>query len=150
MHRTTPHTRIAWPLLLLFVSGNTVAEIYRCEGPGGPVYTDHPCGPEVVIEDTTAGLGGQVLPATLDELQAKKAQRAQRRFAGALYSWRDEEVAAIDRQIAALQASQARSLNNLAGATRSAGIDQQIAALRQARAETVNAVQDQVVGLRQE
>ena len=132
-------------LLAPFLATPAAAQVYRCGGPDGPVYTDRPCGPEVIIEDRTAGLGGQVSLATRADLRAKKAQRAERRFTNALYDWRDDEVAAIDRQIALLKTRQARSADNLPSATRSAGIDRQIAALQQARADTVNAVQNQVI-----
>lgn len=133
-------------ILLCLVPAIAGAQVYKCETPSGVVFTDRECDGEIVaLADESAGLGGQVPDAVLADLERKRADRSRRRFAGRLYDWRDDEVAAIDRQISNLERDKARANNNLAGATYAAGLDAQIAALQSARRETINSTQDQVV-----
>jgi len=56
------------------------AQIYKCDGPNGPVYTDRVCGPDAanVEISESSGLSG-VSDETKAELAQKKADREQAR-----------------------------------------------------------------------
>lgn len=59
-------------LALMAVTPVTLAEIYRCDGPDGPIYSDRKCGPDaanVELSDTS-GLTG-----VTDEIKAELAER---------------------------------------------------------------------------
>lgn len=120
------------------------AEIYRCETPDGPVYSDRVCGEEAIevqVEETSGldasvGLGVQV------DLAEARLQRERQKYVNRIVKHRNAETGAIDAQIQALASQKARANNNLAGATYGAGIDQQMAALRAARAETQSTYQE--------
>lgn len=59
-------------LALMAVTPVTSAEIYKCDGPDGPIYSDRKCGPDaahVVLSDTS-GLTG-----VSDEVKAELAER---------------------------------------------------------------------------
>lgn len=63
-------------LVSLAITPAATAEIYKCDGPDGPVYTDRECGPDatnVEISDTS-GLGA-ITEETKAELAKKKADR---------------------------------------------------------------------------
>ena len=67
-------------LIILAISPLATAEIYKCDGPDGPIYTDRKCGPDarsVEVSDTS-GLSG-VSEETKAELAARKAEREQAR-----------------------------------------------------------------------
>ena len=67
-------------LIILAISPVATAEIYRCDGPDGPIYTDLKCGPDaknVEVSDSS-GLSG-VSEETKTELAARKAEREQAR-----------------------------------------------------------------------
>ncbi len=69
-------------LVLLATAPAASAQIYKCNGPAGPIFTDKVCGPEatkVEIEETS-GLGG-VYDETIAELAKDKAQREAERTA---------------------------------------------------------------------
>lgn len=67
-------------LIIMAVSPLATAQIYRCDGPDGPVYTDRKCSPDAKSIEVTdsSGLTG-VSDETKAELAAKKAQREQAR-----------------------------------------------------------------------
>ena len=67
-------------LLTLAISPLTSAEIFKCNGPDGPIFTDRKCGPDatsVEVSDSS-GLTG-VSDETKTELAAKKAAREKAR-----------------------------------------------------------------------
>ena len=60
------------------------AEIYKCNGPDGPVFSDTKCGPEaksVEIETTSAGLGGVYDDAIAQVAKDRKQRAAEREAA---------------------------------------------------------------------
>ena len=67
-------------LVTLATSPMATAQIYKCDGPDGPIYTDRECGPgsESVELSDTSGLSG-VSDETKAELAARKADREQAR-----------------------------------------------------------------------
>ena len=64
----------------LLISPMAIAEIYKCDGPDGPVYTDRKCGPDAATVELadTSGLSG-VSDETKADLARKKAERAEAR-----------------------------------------------------------------------
>lgn len=67
-------------LIALAVTPMATAQIYKCDGPNGPIFTDRVCGPDaasVEIADTS-GLSG-VSDETKAELAKRKADREQAR-----------------------------------------------------------------------
>jgi hypothetical protein len=67
-------------LILIAFTRGSVAEIYRCDGPDGPIFSDHKCGPDaanVELADTS-GLTG-VTDEIKAELAQKKADRERER-----------------------------------------------------------------------
>ena len=67
-------------LIALAITPLAKAEIYKCDGPDGPIFSDKKCGADaarVQIEDT-AGLSG-VTEQTKADLAAKKLAREQAR-----------------------------------------------------------------------
>jgi len=67
-------------LFLLAASSLATAQIYKCEGPDGPVYSDRECGPDAASVELakTSGISG-VSDETKAELAQKKAQREEER-----------------------------------------------------------------------
>jgi len=67
-------------LSALAISSLATAQIYKCDGPEGPVYTDRQCGPdaESVKVTDSSGLSG-VSDETKAELATKKAGREKAR-----------------------------------------------------------------------
>ena len=59
------------------------AQIFKCDGPDGPIYTDRECGPNAtnVEIDDTSGVSG-VSDETKAELAQKKADRDKSRNSG--------------------------------------------------------------------
>lgn len=67
-------------LILIAFTRGAVAEIYRCDGPDGPIFSDQKCGPDaanVELADTS-GLTG-VTDEIKAELAQKKADRERER-----------------------------------------------------------------------
>jgi hypothetical protein len=64
----------------LLISPMAIAEIYKCDGPDGPVYSDMKCGPGAATVKIahTSGVSG-VSDETKAELAQKKANRAEDR-----------------------------------------------------------------------
>jgi hypothetical protein len=64
----------------LLISPMAMAEIFKCDGPDGPIYTDRKCGPDAVSVEVaeTSGLSG-VSDETKADLARKKAERAEAR-----------------------------------------------------------------------
>jgi len=63
-------------LISMAVTPLATAQIYKCDGPDGPIYSDSECGPgatNVEIEDTS-GISG-VSDETKNELAERKEQR---------------------------------------------------------------------------
>lgn len=63
-------------LILLAISPLATAQIYKCDGPDGPVYSDRECGPNAASVELaeTSGVSG-VSDETKAELAQKKAER---------------------------------------------------------------------------
>jgi len=77
-HRTSLISLIT--LATLIITPAAVAQIYKCDGPDGPVYTDRECGPNaknMVIQDSS-GLSG-VTEEDKSALAEKKLQREDER-----------------------------------------------------------------------
>lgn len=68
-------------LIALAVSPMAIAQIFKCDGPNGPVYSDRECGPDAthVELSTTPGVSGGVYDEAKVELAEKKANREQAR-----------------------------------------------------------------------
>lgn len=67
-------------LITLVSTPMAAAEIYKCKGPDGPVYTDIDCGPDatsIEVSDSS-GLGG-ITEETKTELAEKRAVREKSR-----------------------------------------------------------------------
>ena len=64
----------------LLISPMAIAEIYKCDGPDGPVYTDRKCGPDAASVELaeSSGLSG-VSDETKADLARKKAERVETR-----------------------------------------------------------------------
>jgi len=64
----------------LAVTPMALADIYKCNGPDGPVYTDWECGPNAINVELSdsSGLGG-ITDETKAELAEKKASREKSR-----------------------------------------------------------------------
>lgn len=134
-------------LIALLFPALAAAQVYKCEGPDGPIYSQRECEPgaaKVTLPDPSAGLGGQVSRQTQIDLAQKKLYREQDRYRGRLYDRRDRDLATIDSQIGALNSKKSLANNNLAGATYAAGIDTQIAALRASRSNVVTSYREQI------
>lgn len=67
-------------LIILAISPVATAEIYKCDGPDGPIFTDRKCGPDAKSVELldSSGLSG-VSDETKAELAARKAEREQAR-----------------------------------------------------------------------
>lgn len=67
-------------LLVLAFSSLATAQIYKCDGPDGPIYSDQECGPNAASVELaeTSGVSG-VSDETKAELAQKKAQREEAR-----------------------------------------------------------------------
>lgn len=64
-------------LTLVAMSSAALAEVYKCDGPNGPIYTDRKCGPDATSVEfaETSGISG-VSDEVKAELARKKAERA--------------------------------------------------------------------------
>jgi len=67
-------------LIALAITPMATAQVYKCDGPDGPVYSDRECGPDAthVEISESSGLSG-VSDETKAELAEKKADREQAR-----------------------------------------------------------------------
>ena len=67
-------------LIVLSNASVAMAEIYKCDGPDGPIYSDQKCSPSATTVDVSesAGLSG-VSDEELSELAEKKSDRDQAR-----------------------------------------------------------------------
>ena len=67
-------------LMALAISPVAIAEVYKCDGPDGPVYTDRECAPgaEQMEFAKTSGVSG-VSDETKADLARKKTEREQNR-----------------------------------------------------------------------
>ncbi len=67
-------------LIALAITPMASAQVYKCDGPDGPVYSDRECGPDAthVEISKSSGLSG-VSDETKAELAEKKADREQAR-----------------------------------------------------------------------
>ena len=68
--------KVLIPLTLMTLSSAALAEVYKCDGPDGPVYTDRKCGPDATSVEFTesSGISG-VSDEVKAELARKKAER---------------------------------------------------------------------------
>ena len=132
-------------LIAVIIAPMAVAQVYKCEGPDGPIFSDQECEPGAakITLSETSGLGGQVSIPTPIDLAQKKLYREKKRYIGRLNEWRDDELAAIDTQIAALNFQKSRASNNEAGEAYAAGIDTQIAALKASRSNVIKSYREQ-------
>ncbi len=64
----------------LVISPMAIAEIYKCDGPDGPIYSDRKCGPNAASVEIaqTSGVSG-VSDEAKAELAQKKAERTEDR-----------------------------------------------------------------------
>jgi hypothetical protein len=67
-------------VIMLSIAPAAVAQIYKCDGPDGPVYSDQKCGPEAAIVELleSSGLSG-VTEQDKSNLAEKKLERDQAR-----------------------------------------------------------------------
>jgi len=67
-------------LIALAITPVANAQIYKCDGPDGPIFSDQKCGPDAATVDVSvsSGLGG-ISDETKNELAAKKADREKAR-----------------------------------------------------------------------
>jgi len=77
-HRTSLFTLIT--LMTLVITPAVVAEIYKCDGPDGPIYSDKKCGSDAVNVELleSSGLSG-VTEQDKADLAEKKLEREQER-----------------------------------------------------------------------
>ena len=125
--------------IALLLPALATAEVYKCDGPDGPVFSDVACGSgaeQIDVGDAlaTSGLGVPVSMEVRNDLMRARNARQRGYYINRVNDRRDRDLAEIDKQIAALNYKKSLANNNLAGATYAAGIDQQIAALRGSRA----------------
>lgn len=68
--------RVLIPVTMIAMSSAAPAEVYKCDGPNGPIFSDQKCGPDATsIEFTeTSGISG-VSDEVKAELARKKAER---------------------------------------------------------------------------
>lgn len=61
---------------MMAISPAALAEVYKCDGPNGPIYTDRKCGPDATSVEFTesSGISG-VSDEVKAELARKKAER---------------------------------------------------------------------------
>lgn len=64
------------PLTLVAMSSAALAEVYKCDGPDGPIFTDRKCGPDATSIEfaETSGISG-VSDEVKAELARKKSER---------------------------------------------------------------------------
>ena len=74
------YKKILVTLILLANASVAMAQIYKCDGPEGPVYSDKECGPNAATVELSesAGLTG-ISDEELSELAEKKSDRDQAR-----------------------------------------------------------------------
>lgn len=74
------YKKILVTLILLANASMAMAQIYKCDGPEGPVYSDKECGPNAATVELSesAGLTG-ISDEELSELAEKKSDRDQAR-----------------------------------------------------------------------
>ncbi len=72
------HCKVLIPVTMLAVASAASAEVYKCDGPDGPVYSDRKCGPDATSVEfaDTSGISG-VSDEVKAELARKKAERAE-------------------------------------------------------------------------
>jgi len=77
-HRTSLFTLIT--LITLIITPAAVAEIYKCDGPDGPIYSDKKCGSDAASVELpeSSGLSG-VSEQDKADLAEKKQEREQER-----------------------------------------------------------------------
>jgi len=126
-------------VFLLLLPALATAEVYKCDGPNGPVFSDVKCGSnaeQIDVSDalSTSGLGVAVSMEERNNLMRARNERQHAYSINRMNQQRDQDLASIDRQISALNNQKSYANNNLAGATYAAGIDSQIGALRASRA----------------
>ena len=68
-------------LMALAITPMATAQIYKCDGPDGPVYSDRECGADAthVELSTTPGVSSGIYDEAIVELAEKKAGREQAR-----------------------------------------------------------------------
>lgn len=118
------------------------AEVYKCNGPNGTVYSQQPCSPNaapVSVRYTRAATAVDGAADPRDAIAKSTAKsdigiRERNCLASAnsrIYGQSNARVAEYRNQISNLNRSVASANNNLAGATYEAGLRQQISSLNQ-------------------
>lgn len=82
--------------LVLLAPNFGVAQIYRCDTPEGPVFSDSKCGSEarqVIMREESRGLGGGPSEEVLAYLEQKRRERAEEREKAPLFTPRDAPAA---------------------------------------------------------
>ena len=68
--------RLLVPMTLVAMSSAALAEVYKCDGPDGPIYTDRKCGPDATSVEFSESSGISGVPDEVkDELARKKSER---------------------------------------------------------------------------
>ena len=74
--------------VLVALTGTSVgvADIYKCDGPDGPIFTDQVCGPEAttIQHEETSGLGGVYDDAKAEQERNRAQRQAEREAANNL------------------------------------------------------------------
>ena len=90
-HRTSLFTLIT--LITLVITPAAVAEIYKCDGPDGPIYSDKKCGSDAANVEVreSSGMSG-VSEQDKADLAEKKQEREQEREQAQSRNQQDNEV----------------------------------------------------------
>ena len=111
--------------IALALSATASAQIYRCDGPSGPVFSQTPCAPDAAqIQLDVSRPDAENAAALEQETQARREAQAlrlehdrhEREIVRLRAALRNAE-ADRDAEIARVDAQRARAANNLAGAT---------------------------------
>ncbi len=80
MNRQRINLVILVTLVALVITPAAVAQIYKCDGPNGPIYSDKECGPDAANVEVleSSGLSG-VTEQDINALAEKKLEREQAR-----------------------------------------------------------------------
>ena len=96
-HRTSLFTLIT--LITLVITPAAVAEIYKCDGPDGPIYSDKKCGSDAANVEIreSSGLSG-VTEQDKSKLAEKKLERQQANLERQQTLNRDQQATTVDDQ----------------------------------------------------
>jgi len=106
--------KITYFILLIFFSLSLQAQVYRCDGPSGPVYSQMPCAADaehLVDYDPHEEAVADAGPENGQEIAGEPAQKpptAMENFVATLYKQRQQQIGDMDKKIDRLQ----NQLNN--------------------------------------